>query len=156
MHPSCLKVQEALQERGVRAEIIEFAESTRTAQEAAAAIGTNVAQIVKSLLFAAAGHPVLALVSGANRLDVNKLAALAGDPVERPSAQFVKELTGFAIGGVPPVGHPTPLVTFMDQDLLRWDVVYAAAGTPSTIFAIDPRKLQLITGATVADLASEG
>ncbi|HEY8497035.1 MAG TPA: YbaK/EbsC family protein [Limnochordales bacterium] len=147
------RVRAALREKGVDTEIVEFAQSTRTAQEAADAIGTSVAQIVKSLVFVAGGQPFLALVSGANQADTDKLAALMGAPVERADARIVREATGFAIGGVPPVGHATSLVTFIDEDLLQFEEVYAAAGTPHAIFRITPQELVRITGGRVVALA---
>ncbi len=154
MHPSARKVAEALRALGVETEVVEFPQGTRTAQDAAAAIGTTVGQIVKSLLFLADGKPVLALVSGSNRLDVWKLGRLVGaGRVERADADTVRAITGYAIGGVPPVGHSRPLPIFLDQDLFRYDVVYAAAGTPQAVFAIAPSRLREITGAQVADLA---
>lgn len=154
MHPSARKVAEALRALGVETEVVEFPQGTRTAQDAAAAIGTTVGQIVKSLLFLADGKPVLALVSGSNRLDVQKLGRLVGaERVERADADTVRAITGYAIGGVPPVGHGRPLPVFLDQDLLQYDVVYAAAGTPQAVFAIAPARLLEITGAQVADLA---
>ena len=147
------RVRAALREKGVDTEIVEFAQSTCTAQEAADAIGTSVAQIVKSLVFVAGGQPFLALVSGANQADTDKLAALMGAPVERADARIVREATGFAIGGVPPVGHATSLVTFIDEDLLQFEEVYAAAGTPHAIFRITPQELVRITGGRVVALA---
>lgn len=154
MHPSARKVAETLRALGVETEVVEFPQGTRTAQDAAAAIGTTVGQIVKSLLFLADGKPVLALVSGSNRLDVQKLGRLVGaGRVERADADTVRAITGYAIGGVPPVGHDQPLPVFLDQDLLQYDVVYAAAGTPQAVFAITPTRLLEITGAQVADLA---
>lgn len=154
MHPSARKVAETLRALGVETEVVEFPQGTRTAQDAAAAIGTTVGQIVKSLLFLADGKPVLALVSGSNRLDVQKLGRLLGaEHVERADADTVRAITGYAIGGVPPVGHGRPLPVFLDRDLLQYDVVYAAAGTPQAVFAIAPTRLLEITGAQVADLA---
>jgi Cys-tRNA(Pro) deacylase len=155
MHPSARKVAEVLQALGVETEVVEFSQSTRTAQDAAAAIGTTVGQIVKSLLFLADGKPVLALVSGQHRLDTQKLGRAAGaSQVERADADTVRAITGYVIGGVPPVGHDRPLPVFMDRDLLQYDVVYAAAGTPQAVFAIAPARLQEITGAQVVDLAA--
>lgn len=156
MHPSAQRVAEALKARGVESPIIEFPQSTRTAQEAAAAVGASVGQIAKSLVFLADGRPLLALVSGANRADLAKIAHLLGaHRVERADADTVRAITGFAIGGVPPVGHTQPLPVYLDRDLLRYPVVYAAAGTPHAVFAISPQQLQEITGATVVDLAEE-
>jgi prolyl-tRNA editing enzyme YbaK/EbsC (Cys-tRNA(Pro) deacylase) len=131
----------------------EFAESTATAVDAAAAIGTSVERIVKSLVFAAGEQPVLVLASGPNRVDTAKLSELLGAPIARANADQVRAWTGFAIGGVPPLGHATPVQTLMDQDLLQFDLVWAAAGTPNAVFAIDPSVLVRITGAQVVEVA---
>jgi Cys-tRNA(Pro) deacylase len=148
------RVSRALAERGLEVEVFEFPQGTRTAEEAARAIGTTLAQIVKSLVFVADGRPVLALVSGRNRVDLSKLAKAAGAArIERADAALVRSTTGFAIGGVPPVGHATPMATFIDQDLLHYPVVYAAAGTPTAIFPIAPADLVRVTGGRVVDLA---
>jgi len=149
------RVRAVLQDKGVETEIVEFAQSTRTAQEAADAIGTSVAQIVKSLVFVAGDKPVLALVSGANLADTEKLAALLGVPVQRANARTVRDATGFAIGGVPPVGHATSMVTFIDEDLLKYDELYAAAGTPHSVFRITPAELVRITDGQVVQLAQQ-
>ena len=138
---------------GLDLDVRRFPEGTRTAEDAARAIGCEVAQIVKSLVFAVDGRPVLALVSGANRLDPAKLAGLAGGKVERADAGAVREATGYAIGGVPPFGHATALRTWMDADLERFEVVWAAAGRPDAVFAISPARLRELSGAEVADLA---
>ena len=148
------RVQAALSTAGLDVPILEFPASTRTAFEAAAAVGTTPGQIVKSLLFVAAGRPVLALVSGSNRLDLNRLAALAGPPVLKADAQAVREATGFAIGGVPPLGFPRPIPCYVDRDLLGYPTVWAAAGTPHHVFEIAPADLLKVTAGTVADLAS--
>ncbi|MBV8950501.1 MAG: YbaK/EbsC family protein [Actinobacteria bacterium] len=132
--------------------IREFSETTATAAEAAAALGTSVARIVKSLVFVADGRPILVLASGPNRVDLAKVGALIGQRVVRANAEQVRQATGFAIGGVPPVGHIQPLQTVCDQDLLEHDEVWAAAGTPNSVFAIDPRELVRITGASIADV----
>ncbi|HEY6102348.1 MAG TPA: YbaK/EbsC family protein [bacterium] len=155
MPPAEDRVAEALRARGVFPQIRQFPQSTRTAAEAAAAVGTTVGQIVKSLIFLADTRPILVLVSGANRVDLVKLARVCGaQAVHRATADEVRRATGFAIGGVPPVGHPTPLAAYIDRDLLRHDVVYASAGTPTAVFAIDPRSLQTLSGAVAADLAA--
>lgn len=147
------RVAEALRARGVSPEIREFPQGTRTAADAAAAVGTTVGQIVKSLLFMADTMPILVLASGANRVDLAKLArACGGHAVRRASADEVRRLTGFTIGGVPPIGHTTTLATYLDQDLLDYDVVYAAAGTPTAVFAVSPARLVVLTGAVTADL----
>jgi Cys-tRNA(Pro) deacylase len=155
MHPSAQKVADAARELGLNVEIVEFAQTTRTAQEAADAIGCEVAQIVKSLLFTVNGQPIVALVSGVNQLDFGKLAALCGvgrNKVKRPDADTVKAATGFGIGGVPPFGHASPLPVYVDEDLTRFDVVWAAAGTPFAVFAIAPGKLVEVCGGTAVDL----
>jgi len=146
------RVRAALSIAGIAAHIEEFPSSTRTAQEAADAVGTSVEQIVKSLVFLAAGAPVLALVSGANRLDPQRLAALTGAPIGKADAAAVRQATGYAIGGVPPFGFPAPIPTFIDRDLLRYAVVWAAAGTPRHVFPIAPGDLVRITGGRVVEL----
>ncbi len=151
-HPLVQRVQEALRALGSQAEVIEFAESTRTAADAARAVGTTVAQIVKSLIFKAGGEPVLVLVSGANRVNVEKLQGLVGVPIAKADAEWVRQVTGFSIGGVPPVGHRRPMRTFMDEDLLQFPEVWAAGGTPNAVFKTSPQELIRLTGATVADL----
>lgn len=153
MKASVQRVADALAKLGIQAEITEFSESTRTADEAAAAVNSTVGQIVKSLVFLVGEQPVLAMVSGANRVDTDKLARVAGGPVARANADLVRAATGFSIGGVPPVGHATLLPTYLDRDLLQYDRVWAAAGTPNAVFPIAPDELQRITGAIVADLA---
>ena len=153
MKSAVVRVVEALRAAGVAAPVTEFAESTRTAQEAAAAVGATVGQIVKSLVFVAGDQPVLALVSGANRVDTHKLASAAGAPIRRADASIVREATGFAIGGVPPIGHATSLRTFLDADLRQYDLVWAAAGTPNAVFPITPAELERITQAQIVELA---
>ena len=146
------RVQAALIAAGVEARIEEFPSSTRTAQEAAATVGTTVGQIVKSLVFLAGDSPVVALVSGVNRLDTQRLAALSGAAIGKADADAVRQATGYSIGGVPPIGFPVPIPTFIDRDLLQYDVVWAAAGTPRHVFPIAPQELVRITGGQVADL----
>ena len=134
-------------------EVREFAESTATAEAAAAAVGITPARIVKSLVFATPdGQPLLALVSGANRVDLAKLSAIVGQHVGRADPERVRQVTGFAIGGVPPVGHASPLPVFVDRDLLELDLVWAAAGTPNTVFSIEPTRLVEVTRGQVVDL----
>ena len=133
----------------------EFPDGTRTAVDAANAIGCEVAQIVKSLVFRrAGGAPLLVVASGANRVDETKLQALAGEPVGKADAAFVRAATGFAIGGVPPAGHPQPVETIVDEDLLALGEIWAAAGTPRTVFALTPAELVAMTGGRVADVAA--
>jgi prolyl-tRNA editing enzyme YbaK/EbsC (Cys-tRNA(Pro) deacylase) len=156
MKASVQKVADALAALGVTPQITEFAESTRTAEEAARAVGATVGQIVKSLVFSAEGGPLLALASGAHRVDMAKLALAAGGPVARANADLVREATGFSIGGVPPLGHARPLRTLFDRDLLKYDVVWAAAGTPNAVFPIAPARLAEIAQADVVDVGEEG
>ena len=130
----------------------EFPQGTRTAVDAARAVGCELGQIVKSLVFVAAGQPVVALVSGANRLDEKRLAAVAGDPVAKADAETARTATGYSIGGVPPFGHATDVPVFMDRDLLGFGVVWAAAGRPDSVFEIEPARLRELSGATVVDL----
>ena len=158
MHPSAQKVADAAQALGLDVEIVEFEQTTRSAQDAAEAIGCQVAQIVKSLLFVVDGQPVMALVSGANRLDERKLAALRGvgrKKVKRADADTAKAATGFSIGGVPPFGHKSSLPIYVDQDLTRFEVVWAAAGTPFAVFAITPDELMRASEGMVVDLAAD-
>ena len=130
-----------------------FPEGTKTAQDAANAIGVSVGQIVKSLVFAVDGEVVMAYVSGANQLDEKKLAAAAGGAkCSRVDADAVREATGFPIGGVPPFGHSTQLRVFIDPDLLQYDEVWAAAGTWNDVFGIEPHKLVEASGGAVTDL----
>jgi Cys-tRNA(Pro) deacylase len=147
-------VRTALAERDLMVEILEFPEGTRTAADAARAVGGAVAQIVKSLLFMADGRPVLVLVSGAHRVDLKKLARVTGAArVEKATAEITRTVTGFSIGGVPPAGHLTPLPVILDETLLHHRTVYAAAGTPHAVFAVDPHALARVTEGVVADLA---
>ena len=153
-HPNVSAVVAAAQAQGLDIEVREFPDGTRTAQDAAAAIGVDVAQIVKSLAFKVDDRIVMALVSGPDRLDEAKLAAAAGgDVVTRADADAVRAATGYPIGGVPPFGHRSPLPTFVDRHLLDHDEVWAAAGTPRHVFAITPADLVRLTGAPPADLA---
>lgn len=155
MKASVRRVADALAAVGVEPRIHELAASTRTAAEAAEAVGTSVPRIVKSLVFLAGGMPLVALVSGANRLDVERLGRALGRPIERADAATVRAATGFAIGGVPPLGFREPLDVVVDRDLLQHDVVWAAAGTPNAVFPIDPETLVRITGGQVLDLKEE-
>ncbi len=154
MSPSAQRVQNALAARGLPLRVVELDASPRTAVEAAAAVGCAVGQIVKSLVFrgAASGQPLLVVTSGANRVSEAKLAELLGEPVERPDADYVRRVTGFAIGGVAPVGHSEPLLTWIDQDLLQYPEIWAAAGTPRAVFQLTPTELQTLTAGRVANL----
>jgi len=158
MHPSAQRVAEAARALGLDVRIVEFDETTRTAPDAANAIGCQLAQIVKSLLFVAGDQPVMALVSGANRLDERKLAALrrcSRKQIRRADADTARAAAGYAIGGVPPFGHSSPLPVYIDEDLTRFDVVWAAAGTPFAVFAITPADLVRASGGAVVDLKAE-
>ena len=141
-----------LADSGIGVSVKQFPAGTRTAVDAALAVGCDVGQIVKSLVFMAAGRPVVALVSGANRLDESRLGAAAGTPVTKAGAEMARSATGYAIGGVPPFGHATEVPVFMDRDLLGHQVVWAAAGRPDSVFEIDPDRLRELSQATVADL----
>jgi prolyl-tRNA editing enzyme YbaK/EbsC (Cys-tRNA(Pro) deacylase) len=145
---SAAKVQAALQTMGLDCQVVELPGSTRTAVEAAQAVGCTVGQIVKSLIFRgkASQRPLLVLASGSNRVDEKRLAALAGEPVEKADAEFTRLHTGFAIGGIPPVGHTEPITTFIDEDLLTFGEVWAAAGTPHAVFRIAPPDLVRASG----------
>ncbi len=145
------RVRAAAEAAGLPLEIREMPQSTRTAEEAAAACGTSVGQIVKSLIFrgAASGEPVLLLVSGANRVDTSAVARTIGEALERMDADAVRAATGFAIGGVAPLGAVAPVRTFMDEDLLAFASVWAAAGSPQAVFEAEPRALAEAAGAKI-------
>ena len=131
-------VQGTLRALGLDVHVVKLAESTRTATEAASAVGCTVGQIVKSLVFRAGEGPVLVLASGANFVDEDRLSSVVGTPIKRARADYVRQHTGYAIGGVAPVGHPRPIPTFVDEDLLQYSEVWAAAGGPFTVFACSP------------------
>jgi prolyl-tRNA editing enzyme YbaK/EbsC (Cys-tRNA(Pro) deacylase) len=152
---SAAKVRAALAARGSSFEIRELDQSTRTAAEAATAVGCGIAQIAKSIVFrgAASGRTVLVIASGANRVDENAVGALVGEALAKADAYFVRRETGFVIGGVPPVGHDRPVVTFIDADLLMFEEIWAAAGTPFAVFRLEPGTLADLTGGTVAEIA---
>lgn len=151
MHPNAQRVQQALEAHGYTGQVVELEASTRTAVEAAQAAGCLVGQIVKSLVFRLEPQhiPVLVLVSGDNRVHEKRLGKLLDGSLERADAEWVREISGFAIGGVPPVAHKTPLTTYMDEDLLQYDVIWAAAGTPNSVFPIAPQLLLQISQAAV-------
>ena len=155
LSPSARKVQAALAAFGLGLEVHEFDASTRTAADAAAAIGCAVGQIAKSILFraAASGRPVLVIASGTNRVDEKKVAALLGETLGKADADFVRSRTGFAIGGVPPVGHDMRPEIFIDRDLMAFAEIWAAAGTPNAVFRLTPQDLARITGGRVAAIA---
>lgn len=146
---SAKRVAEAAARGGVEIDVIEMPDTTRTAEEAATACGCAVAQIVKSLIFVGAdsARPYLLLVSGENRVDETAIAALLGETLSRPNGRTVRELTGYAIGGIPPIGHASEITTVIDEKLLTFDSVWAAAGTPRCVFSIDPKILRDLAGA---------
>jgi len=152
MSTSANRVQRALDALGIRVKVQILNKSSRTAQQAADALGTTVAQIVKSLVFVAGEEPLLVETSGNNRVDLKKLEALLGLPVRRAEAKEVRAFTGFAIGGIPPVGHRQPIRTLVDEDLLQYEEVFAAGGTPEAIFKTTPDDLLRMTGGKVADV----
>lgn len=145
------RVREALAAAGIEAPVVELDRSARTAAEAAAALGCRVGQIAKSLVFrlVASGRPLLVVTSGANRVDERRVEAVVGEPIDKADAAFVRDHTGFAIGGVAPLGHPRPLLTLVDEDLLAWDDIWAAAGHPSTVVRLSGSDLLRITGGRV-------
>ena len=145
------RLEDAARAAGLEIHVHRMPESTRTAVEAAAACGTSLAQIVKSLIFrlADSGETALFLVSGKNRVDEDKVAGLIGDRLERADADHVRAVTGFAIGGVAPLGSLTPLKTFLDRELLAFDQVWASAGAPNALFSVAPQALAQATGAKI-------
>lgn len=146
------RVREALAAAGHSDDLVSFPASTRTAAEAAAAVGCDVAQIAKSIMFRAGEMPVLVVASGANRIDAAKVAALVGSSIDRPDAGWIRQVTGFAIGGVAPVGHLTPPVVMIDADLAAIDPIWAAAGAPNTVFRTRFDDLVRISGGRVGDV----
>ena len=148
------RIQDVLASRGLPHQVVEFTQTTRSAADAAAAIGCTVAQIAKSIMFrAASGAPVLVIASGPNRIDEAKVAAALGEPIGKADADFVRTATGFAIGGVPPLGHAQTPRTLIDRDLLALPTIWAAAGTPNAVFQLTPDALVDMTGGIPADVA---
>ena len=146
------RVRMALDAAGHEDTIFAFPEGTRTAVDAANAAGCDVSQIVKSLIFRAGEHPILVLTSGSNRVDENKVEEFLGVKLEAAKGRWVREVTGFAIGGVSPIAHKSPLKIFIDEDLMKLSIVWAAAGSPTHVFSIEPANLQKMTGGQVADV----
>jgi prolyl-tRNA editing enzyme YbaK/EbsC (Cys-tRNA(Pro) deacylase) len=151
---SARRVQDALAQLGFTLNVVELPQSTHTAVEAAAAVGASVGQIVKSLIFRGAnsGRAILVLASGPNRVDEAKVATLLGEPLAKGDADFVRAHTGFVIGGVPPVGHSEPMPTFIDEDLLAFGSLWAAAGTPNAVFQLAPMELVAMSQGKVASI----
>jgi prolyl-tRNA editing enzyme YbaK/EbsC (Cys-tRNA(Pro) deacylase) len=154
-HPAVDRVRSALSDAGIAAEVVTLPDAARTARAAADAIGCDVAQIANSLVFRCerSGTPLLVMTSGANRVDTARVAALIGEPIGKADASFVRGSTGFAIGGVAPVGHVAPVRTLIDRGLFRHAEIWAAAGHPHTVFRLSPDALLRVTGGTVADVA---
>ncbi len=154
LSPSAQKIQDALSALGYDLHVIEFQESTRTAQEAAERVGCTLGQIVKSLIFCGknSGKGVLVLTSGANRVDEKRIGAYLGEPIGRADPDFVRAVTGFAIGGVPPIGHLQPMETYLDEDLNQYATVWAAAGTPNAVFETTPQALAEMSAGKVANV----
>lgn len=152
---SARRFQATLTAAGLTAGVVELPQSTRTAQEAAAAIGCRVEQIAKSLVFRRldTGQPILVIASGTNRVDERLVSHHLQAGIAKADADFVRSATGFAIGGVPPLGHATPLQTLIDEDLLKLDRIWAAAGTPNAVFSLTPRQLLQVTGGQVLPVA---
>lgn len=158
LSPSARRVQEALHGAGITARVVELPLSTRSAAEAAAALGCRVAQIAKSLVFRRTddGRAVLVIASGSNRVDEERVGELFGSAISRADADFVRAATGFAIGGVPPLGHLAKLETLIDRDLLPLETIWAAAGTPHAVFPLTPQELVRATGGRVVAVAAQG
>jgi prolyl-tRNA editing enzyme YbaK/EbsC (Cys-tRNA(Pro) deacylase) len=150
--PAIARVEAALRAAGLQPEVIQLLESARTAVDAAAACGVGVGQIVKSLVFLAGEEPILVLVSGVNQADERRLGVITGRPVRRADADAVRAATGFAIGGVPPLGHRRPLRVIIDRDLLGHSRLIAAAGTPHAVFPLTPEELCRLTGGEVHEV----
>jgi prolyl-tRNA editing enzyme YbaK/EbsC (Cys-tRNA(Pro) deacylase) len=151
LSPSAQKVQDTLLSLGINSTVIEYTESTRTAQEAADRVGCKLGQIVKSMIFRglSSNQGVLVLTSGSNRVDEKKIENYIGETTGRADPEFVRRVTGFAIGGVPPIGHNLPLATFIDEDLLQFEKVWAAAGTPNAVFELSSTDMIKITGGKI-------
>lgn len=157
LKPAAQRVEDLLVAQGLEGRVVEFSDSTRSSAEAAAAIGCTLAQIAKSLVFkAASGRPVLVVASGVNRIDEKKVRAEIGQKIGRADADYVRERTGYAIGGVAPLGHSEPPIVLIDRDLLALDPIWAAAGTPNAVFRLSPDELVRISGGTVADVKQDG
>jgi prolyl-tRNA editing enzyme YbaK/EbsC (Cys-tRNA(Pro) deacylase) len=151
MSSSAQKVQEALEVHGIAGKVVEMKQTTRTAQDAAEAVGCQVGQIAKSLVFTGkkSNQPILVIASGPNRVNEKTIRQHIGEPLSMAKAEFVREHTGFAIGGVPPTGHLKSLKTFIDEDLLQFEEIWAAAGTPHAVFKLTPDELIKISGGEV-------
>lgn len=154
LSPSAQKIQNLLNSLGYHYTVIEHTESTRTAQEAADRAGCELGQIVKSLIFRgkSSGKPILVLTSGANRVDEKQISGYAEETISRADADFVRTVTGFAIGGVPPIGHVEKMETYLDEDFLSYQTIWAAAGTPNAIFELKTEDLQKMTNGKIVQV----
>jgi prolyl-tRNA editing enzyme YbaK/EbsC (Cys-tRNA(Pro) deacylase) len=153
-HPAAVRIAGLLRDAGVDARVVEFEQPTRTSAEAAAAIGCSIGEIAKSIVLRGtrSGQAVVVVASGDNRVSEDKVARKVGEPLARADAQFVRTATGYAIGGVAPIGHTEPVKLLLDLDLQRFQTVWAAAGTPFCVFPVTPDQLQVLTGADWADV----
>jgi prolyl-tRNA editing enzyme YbaK/EbsC (Cys-tRNA(Pro) deacylase) len=151
LSPTAQKIQNLLDKTGLNLNVVESPDSTRTAQEAADRVGCEIGQIVKSLIFrgGSTDQPILVLTSGANRVDEKRINQYVGEDIQRADPEFVREVTGFAIGGVPPMGHPRSLKTYVDEDLMGYQTIWAAAGTPKAVFQLTPQDLLSLCGGQV-------
>ena len=155
-NPTAIQYQQLLTSLGVQTEVVEFEQTTRTAQDAADAIGCQLGQIVKSLIFRSrSGKAVLVLTSGANRVDEKRVRKLVGEKLGRADADFVRENTGYSIGGVPPFGHASKIITYVDEDLMQYDTIWAAAGTPNAVFEIKPSELAAASGGEIVQVSED-
>ena len=154
LNPSAMRVQEALNAIGLQLEVVELPDSTRTSQEAAQALGCQVGQIAKSIVFQTltSHRPVLVVASGSNRVNEKIISQWVGEEIGKADADFVRSHTGFVIGGVPPLGHAEPIGTFLDQDLLQYSEIWAAAGTPHAVFRLAPDDLRRMTHGTLISI----
>ena len=156
LKPAAQRVEDLLVARGMAGRVVEFPDSTRSSAEAAAAIGCTLAQIAKSLVFkSASGRPVLVVASGVNRVDEKKVKAEIGQKIGRADADYVRERTGYAIGGVAPFGHSETPIVLIDRDLLELDQIWAAAGTPNAVFRLSPDELVRLSGGAVTDVKQD-
>ena len=151
LSPSAQRVQAVLSAAGYPNQVIEHTQTTRSAKEAAEAIGCTVSQIAKSLIFKTSltHQPILVITSGSNRVNESHLGELTGEAIEKADADFAQEASGFSIGGIPPLGHRSPMRTFIDEDLLKFDQIWAAAGNPNAVFRLTPQDLLRMTGGQV-------
>lgn len=153
-HPTALRTWQLLREAGIVTRVVEFEQPTRTSADAAAAIGCSVAEIAKSIVFRGekSGQAIIVVASGHNRVSEAKVAEEVGEPLLRAEADFVRDVTGYAIGGVAPIGHVRPVKLLLDRDLQRFETIWAAAGTPFSVFPVSPDQLRTLTGAPWADV----